>query len=77
MHHFPAGMFIHILPSITHQLKNVFIFSMLRFIAQIFRVICQLPMNESQAQKGTYFIIFLPACSSKALIMPASTVSRI
>ena len=67
----------NILPSITHQLKNIFIFNGLRFFIWIVHAICQLPMNESQAQKGTYFIHFLPACSSKALIIPASAVSRI
>jgi len=34
-------------------------------------------INENQAQKGTYFIIFLGASSSKGLIFPSSTASRI
>ena len=37
----------------------------------------QLPINENQAQKGTYYIIFLGASSSKGLIFPSSTASRI
>ena len=49
--------------SIIHQLKNIFIFNMLRFIEQIFRVICQLPANENQVQEGTYFNIFLQTWS--------------
>ena len=39
----------NILPSIARQLKNIFIFNRLRFIVQIFCVICQLAMNESQS----------------------------
>ena len=37
----------------------------------------QLSINENQAQKGTYFINFLGASSSKGLIFPSSTASRI
>jgi hypothetical protein len=31
----------------------------------------QLPINENQAQKGTYFINFLGASSSKGLFFPS------
>jgi len=37
----------------------------------------QLPINENQAQNGTYFINFLGASSSKGLTFPSSTASRI